>query len=177
MTASSAPISLLLVLELAQPRRLPGLGLLRFPEDRPADEARGRAHALDEVGAVHALRHRQDLVERERGLEQDLERVLERFALELLRALLELALEVGRLALRGLELRLPLRLAPADFFADRRARLLLDFLALGVELADVLEPPDCGCFPGTPRAGAERELLGAEPGERASFALRPRSAP
>ena len=51
------------------------------------------------------------------GLEQDLERVLERFALELLRAPLELALQVGRLALRGLELRLPLRLAPAELLA------------------------------------------------------------
>src|SRR5258708_5743267 len=157
----------LLVLELAQPRRLPALGLLRFPEDRAADEARRRAHALDQVGAVHALRHWKDLVERERALQHRLERELERFALELLRALLELALEVGRLALRGLELRLPLRLAPADFLAGCRARPLLDLLALGVELALVFEVLVLARILGVVELPAEGQLLGAEPGERA----------
>src|SRR6266850_610613 len=157
----------LLVLELAQPRRLPGLGLLRLPEDRPADEARGRAHALDQVGAVDALRHRQDLVQRERALQQPLERELERLALELLRALLELALEIRGLAPRGLELRLPLRLAPPDFLAGCRARLLLDLLALGVEPALVLEVLVLARIVGFAELLAQGELLGAEPGERA----------
>jgi hypothetical protein len=149
---------LLLVLELSQPRRLPGLGLLRFPEDRAAEEARGRAHALDEVGAVHAFRHGQDLVERERRAQERFQGELERLALELLRTLLELALEIRRLALRGLDLRFPLRLAAAGFLA----RLRLDFLALGVEAPLVFEVLVLLCLLELAELAAKAELLVAE---------------
>ena len=158
---------LLLVLELAQPRRLPGLGLLRFPEDRAAARPRGRAHALDEVGAVHALGHRHDVVEREGGLQQRFERELERLALELLRALLELALQVRGLALRRVELRLPLRLAAAELLAGGRARLALDALSLRVELALVVDVPVLLRLLQLAELAAQLELLAAELRQRA----------
>src|SRR5207253_1816337 len=119
-----------------------------------------------EIRAVHSLRHGEDLVQRERALQHGLERELERFALELLRTLLELALEVRSLALRGLELRLPLRLAAAELLADLGARLLLDALALGIELALVLEVLVLLRFVELAELPAKRELFLAEAPER-----------
>ena len=141
---------LLVVLELSQPQRLPGLGLLRLPDDGAAARARRSAHALQQVGAVHALRHRHDLVERERGPEQRLEAHLQSFALELHRAALELALELGGLALGGLELDLVLRVdAPA----------LLVELPLVVDVAVLVRLLELA------QAPAEAELLVAELGK------------
>ena len=54
------------------------------------------------------------------------------------RALLELSLEIRRLALRGVELRLHLCLLAAHLLVHLRARLLLQFLPLGVELVPSL---------------------------------------
>src|SRR5256886_13466887 len=143
---------LLVVLELPEPRRLPGLGLLRLPDDGAAAVARGRVHVLQEVGAVHALGDGHDLVEREGVAQQRFEGELERFALELLRALLELALEVGRFALRGLDLGLELRLDAPALLVE--APLVVDVAVL-VRLLQLAQ------------VAADLQLLAAEPGERA----------
>src|SRR5204863_6135895 len=140
------------VRELPEPRRLPGLGLLRLPDDGAAAVARGRVHVLQEVGAVHALGDGDDLVEREGVAQQRFEGELERFALELLRALLELALEVGGFALRGLDLGLELRLDAPALLVE--APLVVDVAVL-VRLLQLAQ------------VAPELQLLAAEPGERA----------
>ena len=107
---------------------------------------------LQEVGAVHALGDGNDLVEREGVAQQRFEGELESLALELLRALLELALEVGGFALGGFDLGLELRLdAPALFV---QAPLVVDVAVL-VRLLQLAQ------------LAAELQLLAAEPGERA----------
>src|SRR5437016_5695863 len=143
---------LLVVFELPEPRRLPGLGLLRLPDDGAAAVARGRVHVLQEVGAVHALGDGHDLVEREGVAQQRFERELERFALELLRALLELAPEVGGFALRGFDLGLELRLDAPALFVE--APLVVDVAVL-VRLLQLAH------------LAPELQLLAAEPSERA----------
>ena len=167
MTASSALIACCSSLSLRSQAGCQALVSFASQRDCAAEEARGRAHALDDVGAVHALSDGHDFVEREGALEERLERELERLALELLRALLELALEIGGLALRRFELRLPLRLAAGEVLGRARARLLLDFLALGVELALVLEVRVPARLFGLAELAAKGELFVAELGEGA----------
>src|SRR6185369_1063899 len=135
-----------------QPERLPGLGLLRLPDDGAAAGAGGGADALQQVGTVHALGDRHDLVERERGAEQRLEAHFQPLALELHRPALELALEVGGLALGRLELDLVLRVDAAALVVE--LPLVVDVAVL-VRLLELAQAP------------AELELLLAELGESA----------
>src|SRR5437879_383053 len=107
---------------------------------------------LQDVGAVHALGDGHDLVEREGVAQQSLEGELERFALELLRALLELALEVGGFALRGFDLGLELRLDAPALLVE--APLVVDVAVL----VRLLQPA---------QVAPELQLLAEEPGERA----------
>src|SRR5690606_3036459 len=118
-------------------------------------------------GAVHALGHGEDLVHREGAPQHGLEAELERLALGLLRALLELALEVGGLALRGLELRLVLRLALAELGGGGALGGFLEVLPRLVQLPLVLEVLVLRLLLDLEEAAAQGELLGAELLQRA----------
>jgi hypothetical protein len=115
------------------------LRLLRLPEDRATGDARARAHALENVGAAHALRDGFDRVERKARREDLLEGELDRLALRLLRALLEPAPQLVVRAQRLLEAQLLLGVAQAVLLLGSALRLLADLRALLVEATRHLE--------------------------------------
>ena len=84
----------LVFLQLWDPGVAEILRVLAFPQDRAAARAAAVDDELVDVGAAHALRDRVHLIEREVRPQRRLELVLPCFALELLRALLRLSLQV-----------------------------------------------------------------------------------
>src|SRR4029453_2082273 len=124
----------LVVLQLLQPRGVPTLGLLGLPDDRSAVVCRWRAHALEQVRTGDALGNRLDRVEWKSFVQHGLESQLQRFPLPLLRALLQLALEVGGFLLRLLDLGVLLRQPALELLAHGRALLRCDALSLVLAL-------------------------------------------
>ncbi len=128
-------VRLLILLELVDPRLRPVDGVLRLPDDPSAGGAGGKPHLLEHIGAALSLLHLRDPVVRERFGQLPFELELERLAVELGGALLELAGEVFVRALGVLELLLELPQAQQVTFGGLCLGALGDLAAFGGETA------------------------------------------
>jgi hypothetical protein len=82
------------VFEFGDPVVAPGLGIFGFPKQDAAFAAHGRAHGLNQVGALDPLGHGLNFVVDKKGLQLRLEILLQDLALSFHGALLGLALHV-----------------------------------------------------------------------------------